>query len=205
MNSNRFTAIACFRKAVLLSQQQKTRAHRRFSAKAIYSSFPATLHYYSPRRTSTLFDHSENDTRPYDLFDEGVNVDKSGLVYPAVTTNSVSNGAVMFPNTFWMQELVRRYYDEVLDQQDEGVEVETPCIFTIFKGTILPSNLVLINEHTSRFTLQPSLGMSINDLNRCLTEFYVKNASQESVETWLDTHPFKDAAADDADAVWMAK
>jgi len=55
---------------------------RRFSVKAIYSTFPATLFYYSPRPGSRLFDHKENDSRPDDLFDEGVIVDQNGIVYP---------------------------------------------------------------------------------------------------------------------------
>jgi hypothetical protein len=33
-----------------------------------------------------------------------------------------------------MQELVRRYFDEVLDRQDEGEDVEIPFLYTIPKG-----------------------------------------------------------------------
>jgi hypothetical protein len=40
----------------------------------------------------------------------------------------------MFPNTFMMQEFVRRYFDEVLDRQDEGEDVEIPLLYTIPKG-----------------------------------------------------------------------
>ena len=63
-------------------------SRRQFSAKAIYSSFPATLLYYSPRQRSSLYDHSESDSRPDDLYDEGVVVEKNGLVYPAVNKKS---------------------------------------------------------------------------------------------------------------------
>lgn len=60
------------------------------------------------------------------------------LVYPAnrrvLNLLIVSNGAVMFPNTFMMQELVRGYFDEVLDREDEGIQVEKPFIYTVFKG-----------------------------------------------------------------------
>lgn len=63
---------------------------RQFSVKAIYSSFPATLHYYCPRRTSSLFDHRENDSRPDDIYNEGVTIQKNGLVYPAVDVKSGS-------------------------------------------------------------------------------------------------------------------
>lgn len=40
----------------------------------------------------------------------------------------------MFPNTFMMQELVRRYFDESLDREEEGKQVEVPYIYTISKG-----------------------------------------------------------------------
>ena len=40
----------------------------------------------------------------------------------------------MFPNTFMMQELARRYFDEALDREDEGKEVERPFIYTFARG-----------------------------------------------------------------------
>jgi hypothetical protein len=46
----------------------------------------------------------------------------------------VSNGAAMYPNTFMMQELSRRYFDEVLDREDEGKQVELPSIYTFPRG-----------------------------------------------------------------------
>ena len=61
---------------------------RQFSVKAIYSSSPATLHYYCPRRSSALFDCKENDGRQDDISDEAVTVEKDGLVYPAVNAPS---------------------------------------------------------------------------------------------------------------------
>ncbi len=69
---------------VSLSRVQR----RAFSAKAIYSSFPTSLAYYSPRQKSNLFDHKENESRPDDLYDEGVIVARDGLVYPGVDKHS---------------------------------------------------------------------------------------------------------------------
>ena len=59
-------------------------SRRTFSVKAIYSSFPASLAYYSPQHKSRLFDHNENDNRPNGLYDQGVVVARDGLVYPSV-------------------------------------------------------------------------------------------------------------------------
>ncbi|RSM15798.1 hypothetical protein CDV31_004740 [Fusarium ambrosium] len=206
MNRHPFAIIGRLRSSVFSHRQPHfSLGRRQFSAKAIYSSFPATLYYYSPRPTSSLFDHKEIKDRPDDLYDEGVTVEKDGLVYPAVDARSVSNGVVMFPNTFMMQELVRGYFDEVLDREDEGSQVEKPFIFTIPKGTPIPSHLILINEYISRFSLQPSRGMLLKELNRSLDEFWAEYAKKETAENWLNAHPFQDAVSDDEDSVWIGK
>ncbi|KAK2599130.1 hypothetical protein QQS21_005391 [Conoideocrella luteorostrata] len=178
---------------------------RFFSAKAIYASFPCTLHYYSPRKTSSLYNQEDKNTRPYRIVDEEVKVSNNGLLYPAVRATSISNGATMYPNTFLMQELVRRYFDENIDREEEGETVETPYIYTIAKGTKLPADLVLINDYISKFSLQPSRGMPVEELNGILDELYEKCAHKETADQWIDTHQFHDAVADDADALWMAQ
>lgn len=61
---------------------------RHFSVKAIYSSFPATLHYYSPRHKSALFDHKGYGNRSRELFEEAVTVAEDGFVYPSVNAAS---------------------------------------------------------------------------------------------------------------------
>lgn len=71
----------------------------------------------------------------------------------------------MFPNTFLMQEVVRMYFDETLDREDEGKDVETPFIYTIPRGTPVPVHLILINEYLCRFSLQPSRGMPLEGLS----------------------------------------
>lgn len=88
MNCRTPTVIGRLSRPFLVRQQLHPPPRRQFSVKAIYTSFPATLHYYSPRRKSALFDHKENDDRPHDLYDEGVVVAKDGLVYPGVDIKS---------------------------------------------------------------------------------------------------------------------
>jgi hypothetical protein len=54
---------------------------------------------------------------------------------PTNNEQTVSNGAVFMPNTFWMQELARLYYDQYYaDLVDEGKQVEAPHIYTVAKG-----------------------------------------------------------------------
>lgn len=43
------------------------------------------------------------------------------------------------------------------------------------------------------------------DLNRSLDKFWNDNAHKETVEDWLDAHPFQEAEPDDADPVWTSK
>ncbi|KAI0008836.1 hypothetical protein F4779DRAFT_418088 [Xylariaceae sp. FL0662B] len=178
---------------------------RAFSVKAVYSSFPCTLFHYSSRQHSNLYDHKEANSRPDDLFSEGVIVDEKGLVYPSVNTQlTISNGSEMTPNTFSMQEFTRMYFDYFLEREDAGHPVETPFVYTIPKGTPIPNHLILINECRADFSLQPSHGMSLTDLNQSLDEFYRKHASKETAEAWFDEHPYQTAIADNADAIWMA-
>ncbi|KAI1275388.1 hypothetical protein F5Y07DRAFT_400387 [Xylaria sp. FL0933] len=179
--------------------------HRGFSVKAIYSSFPATLMYYSPRQKVGLYDEREADNRPHDNYGDGVMLD-NGLVFPRVYDNATaSNGAVMYPNTFFMQELVRRYYDEVLDREEEGQEVDTPYIFSVPKGTLIPSHLILTNDYNAKFSLQPARGMPLQALNDALHEFYSKHAKKETVDAWLAKHEYHLAFDDDIDAKWMSE
>ncbi|KAK4068349.1 hypothetical protein Purlil1_13807 [Purpureocillium lilacinum] len=177
---------------------------RRFSVKAIHSVFPASLTYYSPRTKSNLFDHQEIENRPHDVYDEGVIIAKDGLVYPGVQ-KYVSNGAALYPNTFTQQEYIRRYFDEFLDRAENDEDVDTPHIFTIPKGTPIPNQLILINEYLARFSLQPSYGMPLRDLNQRLNDFWDESATKETAEEWLDKHPFDSAMTDDGDQIWREK
>ncbi|KAL2173073.1 uncharacterized protein P884DRAFT_252692 [Thermothelomyces heterothallicus CBS 202.75] len=185
--------------------------HRQFRAKAIYSAFPATLHYYSPRRVSSLFDIKEKDSRPDDLPNEGVNVAPDGLVYPGTqdrftSAQSVSNGAEFRPNTFHMQELTRMFYDQYyLELRDEGKEVEEPQIYTVAKGTQVPGHLMLIHEFEDLFSLQPLRGMPLNSLNHALDEFYEKHAVKENAYDWFKNHPLAKAIDGAKEEVWMAR
>ncbi|MCJ1257296.1 hypothetical protein MMC24_005121 [Lignoscripta atroalba] len=117
----------------------------------------------------------------------------------------VSNGASMMPNTMFMQELARMAYDYYSEDLENGKAVETPLIFRIPKGTPLPSTLVLLHEHTAQFSLQPSFGMPLDDLNERLDEFYSKYAERTTLERWLTEHDYADAHDDTMPEDWMAE
>lgn len=46
----------------------------------------------------------------------------------------VYRGAMMMPNTFTMQEIIRTQIDNYFDEEELGKEVETPFVYTIQKG-----------------------------------------------------------------------
>ncbi|KAM3506502.1 hypothetical protein MY10362_002311 [Beauveria mimosiformis] len=90
------------------------------------------------------------------------------------------------------------------DLYDDGVEVAGDGLVypkAERDGTSIPESLILIYEHLAWFSLQPSRGMSLQDLNRSLDDFFDSAATKESVESWLASHPF-DAASDNAEEAW---
>jgi hypothetical protein len=48
----------------------------------------------------------------------------------------------MYPNTFMMQELIRRNFDENAEREEEGKQVDVPYIFTIPKGWIVREGIM---------------------------------------------------------------
>ena len=146
----------------------------------------------------------------------------------------------MYPNTFMMQEYVRRYVDEALHGETNAAS-EPPQLYIVPKGTSrcvqasseadlttpgtpIPSNLILINEFMSRFSLQPSRGTPLQgldgirhtcemssllrihtELNQSLGEFFDQFATKKSAEEWLDNHPYPEAMPDEADEIWTSR
>ncbi|KAM4067047.1 hypothetical protein HRG_012192 [Hirsutella rhossiliensis] len=117
--------------------------------------FFLTLHYYCPRRSPALFDRRENDRRPEGIYDDGVEISDHGLVYPSVNKASDSNGAVVFPNTCMMQELVRTYLDQVLDREELGKPVDMPSIYTIHKDI---TKFPIVSMLSGELRMQKSYG-----------------------------------------------
>ncbi|KAI9679895.1 MAG: hypothetical protein M1817_004910 [Caeruleum heppii] len=126
------------------------------------------------------------------------------------------------PNTYMMQELVRTFVDQYTEELENGGSLETPTIYRIPKGTPIPRTLILLQEHTAQFSLQPSrptslkgehikrgsredeLTMSFADLNTMLDDFYATHGEAQTAEHWLDEHDFQSAVADDAVSEWTA-
>ncbi|KAK3901357.1 hypothetical protein C8A05DRAFT_44988 [Staphylotrichum tortipilum] len=175
------------------------------NAMAVYTAFPATLHYYSPHRVSSLYNCREKETRPYSLVYQAVCVGDNGFVYPRVRSPVphdpllwVSNGAVFMPNTTWMQELYRlcleqSYYDAL----DGGEQVEAHYLYTVAKGTPVPSRLMLIREDEESF--------SCSHLNRSLDEFYDEHALKETASQWFGKHPLRDSISNSEEHMWMSR
>ncbi|UKZ78702.1 hypothetical protein TrVFT333_006448 [Trichoderma virens FT-333] len=169
---------------------------------AIFTSFPMTLHHYSPSRN--LAEHNYYRSAHAFSRDHEVVVYKDGLVYPAVNGNNSTNGAVMYTD-FIMQRFARAW-----------IEMD------IF-GTPIPSHLILIQEWAnSRFSLQPAHGIPLTghnvhsletdaganlilDLNRALGEFYSKHATKMRVRKWIKSNPCQEDLEGEAEKKWMKK
>lgn len=119
---------------------------RAFSYVSTHKAFPATMYLFQIHRDSRLFDRAfEQDDWEYE---DGVEVSKDGLVHPNITmdcmrsqisiltmlTCTVSNGALLMPNTFFMQELTRRSFDNYFDNLENGQPEAEPHYLCIPKG-----------------------------------------------------------------------
>ncbi|VUC22352.1 unnamed protein product [Clonostachys rosea] len=135
---------ACKARKLLVGSRPSFSA-RQLSIKAAYSgSFPTTLHHYRPTPQTILYDRAERESRPHVWFEDSV------------------------------VEVVRQYYDEMLDQKDEGVKVDVPYIFTIAR-----------------------------DLNDRLHDFLAQHSIKEKADSWLDKHPYSEAFPDTEVDKWM--
>ncbi|PHH63517.1 hypothetical protein CDD81_5798 [Ophiocordyceps australis] len=181
---------------------------RNFSIRGVYTSFPATLLYYSPLPKISLYKYTGNEDKDNVPLDDAVVPAADDLVYPTVLARNAfpySNGAVLLPNTAMMQTDLRVYFSEFL-KYNKGLQIELePRILTIRKGTAVPSTLILFHEISSRFSLQPRLGLTVKDLNLELEKFFYIHAEKEGIRPWLQRNAFMFAAKDKDESTWMGR
>ncbi|KAK2752223.1 hypothetical protein FQN54_008155 [Arachnomyces sp. PD_36] len=160
---------------------------------------PSTLYRFQLCRKSRLYDKKlqQEDSEA----DDAVKISEDGLIRPGIS-DMVSNGALFMPNTFFMQELTRMSYDYYVDNLADSQQSMDPHYLRISKGTSIPSALILFRERDSRFWLQPSYPMSLNELNNTLTEFYFHSGMIIPAEKWLEKHEYSKAYEDLKDD-WM--
>ncbi|KAI0782317.1 hypothetical protein C8Q75DRAFT_801215 [Abortiporus biennis] len=177
-------------------------SHRRnFTYLSTHTVFPATLYRFQIHLKSNLYDiRLEEDV--WDLNADRVQVSEhDGLVHPYVSS-AFSNGASFKPNTQFMQEVTRQFYNNYRDAIDNGQPPADPHYLCIPKGTTIPDDLTLYREQTSWFSLQPSRPITLEALNNALTEFYMKSGVVIPAEEWLKEHPYQEASSDDSEE-WM--
>ncbi|PHH78512.1 hypothetical protein CDD82_3021 [Ophiocordyceps australis] len=164
--------------------------------------------YYSPLRKISLYKYAGNEDKDDRPLDDAVVPSADDIVYPAVSRHNTmpySNGAVMLPNTTAMQTDLRVYFSEFLTH-NKGIQVELePRVLTIRKGTALPDTLILFHEISSRFSLQPRIGLTLNDLNSELHKFFEAHARKEGIRPWLQRNAFMYAAKDKDEETWMSR
>lgn len=172
---------------------------RTISLISVHRTSPATLYRFQLHRESTLYDKRlKEDDQPSS---DAVEVSKDGLVRPGII-GDVSNGARFMPNTYDMQELTRMSHDYYLETMEDGKPSANPHYLCLPNGTSIPSSLILFRERRAFFSLQPSHPMSLNDLNKALTEFYFRFGITTSAGEWLAKHAYSEAF-DDSKEDWM--
>ncbi|THC92151.1 hypothetical protein EYZ11_008366 [Aspergillus tanneri] len=62
---------------------------------------------------------------------------------------------------------------------------------------------LLFREDSSRFSLQPSRPLLLDDFNNILDEFYSTSAILTNAADWMETHEYHNAFADNAEEVWI--
>ncbi|BDD57850.1 hypothetical protein MAP00_003178 [Monascus purpureus] len=119
----------------------------------------------------------------------------------------------VFPAALYRFQVYResKLFDKSLGKDDwdpeDSVEVSADGLVypkIAVDGTVIPDSLLLYRERDSRFLLQPSRPMSLMDLNKTLTDFYIKSGTILDPDGWLEKHPYHEAYFDDSEE-WMNK
>lgn len=89
------------------------------------------------------------------------------------------NGATMRANTPYQQSL--------LTTRLRGQDV---LVYAVPKGVVLPDDLILVQEGSDRWSLQPAKEMSMSDLNHKMSDFFWKEARVYSRNEWIKEYPW---------------
>ncbi|OOF90016.1 hypothetical protein ASPCADRAFT_179909 [Aspergillus carbonarius ITEM 5010] len=174
---------------------------RQFSLISIHTTFPATLHRFQPQRLSLLGDQYQSTQVS---LQDCLHVAKDGLIYPRLLNSfPYSNGLVFNPNTVSMQELLHNDYDIYLKDLEAGESPADPHVISIPRGTAIPLDLILFREQGSRFSLQPSHPLSLNEFNKVLDKFYAAAAIFTEAVEWMEMNEFHKAFTDSESEDWM--
>ncbi|KAI0416977.1 hypothetical protein F5X98DRAFT_375358 [Xylaria grammica] len=140
----------------------------------VFRSFPKQLFRVNNGRYVTLRVHRPNRVA-YDIVAQNGQVEPKAL---NLQTYVAPNGASMRPNSPYQQLLVSSSF--------RGPEV---IIYAIAQGTQLPDDLLLVHERTDHYSLQPGVPMSVDDLNRRITDFMWTTARAYTRKQWLEEFP----------------
>ncbi|KAF1916857.1 hypothetical protein BDU57DRAFT_447727 [Ampelomyces quisqualis] len=169
---------------------------RGYSATATHSIFPATFMRLNAGPTEP------RECRILDSLPRHV---KSLMDILLLIIDIDLKWARLMPNTFPVQEIVRTMGDYHADDQENGVSVERPFIFTIPKaGITLPARLQLQREGLYQVSIQPSEPTSYKVLEIILGSFYSKHAIKQDLDEWLTNHEYANAIAPEDENRWMA-
>eukprot|EP00160_Parvularia_atlantis_P019740 Unigene7874_Nuclearia_a/m.24187 Unigene7874_Nuclearia_a/g.24187 ORF Unigene7874_Nuclearia_a/g.24187 Unigene7874_Nuclearia_a/m.24187 type:complete len:155 (-) Unigene7874_Nuclearia_a:57-521(-) len=136
---------------------------------------PLVLYRVQGGRETRLREHGAQQKLKRHSFDLRVYPD--GLVHPNKTDTFIGpNGASLRPMGPVLKEVLATFRGR------------RPFVFTIPKDTPVPTDLVLLHEHTDHYSLQCDRPMPLSELNARLTRFLADCRSQ-TLDEFLKEHP----------------
>ncbi|RDL37082.1 uncharacterized protein BP5553_04515 [Venustampulla echinocandica] len=165
----------------------------------------------APGKRSSLYDPIRQPEKDDDVYGDGLNVAKDGLIYcPPSEPVDYPNGACFMPNTFTMQEHIREFVDQVQDcneAADGASGLRVPYIIRVRRGTTIPSGLKLQYQpqYFAPFHLGPAYPMSLDYLNQILDRFYTSHGEMVAATEWLASNEYHNAFVEGDAEKWMAE
>ncbi len=140
------------RVAKLASAPRLRRQISTFRARAIYTAFRATLHYFNPHRVSRLFDKKGMPNHPDSLHNQAVALAEDGLVYPAHTAYC-RDSELVCQNVGGTRSFIAQAHAGFQKYADDA-------LLTLWPGDYKRSNVsaaYLVDAHIHRYALRLSL------------------------------------------------
>ncbi|KAM0756189.1 hypothetical protein T439DRAFT_320885 [Meredithblackwellia eburnea MCA 4105] len=172
LNSTRFQPIL----KATLSASYATRRPRPLLGK--YTTVPVELFRVNSSDKVALRDYDSQmkmERTAYDL-----HLKEDGLVHPSQGDMfNGPNGCSLRPDGPMMQEVIRNF------------ESENIVVWRIPQGLQLPSNLIILHEHTDHHSLQLTEPMTLSEFNKTLTSFFQSNCEAMTQKEWTTLYPFR--------------
>ncbi|MCJ1249704.1 hypothetical protein MMC30_006930 [Trapelia coarctata] len=141
-----------------------------------FTVIPKELFRTNNGTSIVLRDRAMKPTGSYDLLTEAGKV-KPKALDPATYADTTPNGASMRPNTRTQNSLVKTFHGSNI------------VIFAIPQGTQIPDGLILVHGFADHYSLQAAKEMTLQELNKRVTDFMNTAGQRLTKEQWFQKYP----------------